>query len=82
MEKLTLKELLEKQVWLISVEKWGNMLFIGTEKEAEQTRNDKGRWEASNSTKKLLESGMKRIIIDDGDGTTSLDNFIERFIIK
>jgi len=80
MEKITLKQLLEKEVWLIKVANWGKFLFIGNEKEAEEIRRDKANWEKSVATKERIHLGMKNMIISDNSGTTGLANFIDRFV--
>lgn len=77
--KITLQELLEKEVWIISISDYGDFLFIGTEEEAEEMRKDKADWEGGIG-KKERTGTLKRMIISDGSGTTSLDNFIERFL--
>ena len=80
MEKITLQELLKKEVWLIDVKSWGRMLFIGNEEEAEDMRRHKANWEQSVATKERLSLAMNNMIISDDSGTTSLDNFIYRFL--
>jgi hypothetical protein len=80
MEEISIKELLKKEVWLIDVDNYGEFLFIGNEEEAEEMRKHKANYEGSISRKKRIELSLGGIIINDDSGTTSLDNFCERYL--
>jgi hypothetical protein len=61
--------ILDKQVWLISVASWGDTLFVGDEKEAENFRAHKANYEQSCAKKKKLIDTFGSIMVatpDDG----------------
>jgi len=76
---MLLSELLNKNTWLVSVKGHGDSLFIGTDAEADGFAEGKASWEGTTATKKRIGT-LRHAILDDGMGTTSLDNFIERFV--